>query len=197
MDFIEKACYDIRLPVLPAARFAHESEFDRTEPGYVDTPADLNCPAHVVTDRSHSSVRKAVEQLARYFRRELGYDSVQYLADEHQGRDRTYLWTHGTYHNHKSQQLVIGACCFRWGDGEDRPPGWAMAWCWFHPYQRRQGHLSEAWAYFLARFPGFVCERPFSDAMAKFLLKRGYFDERDRERAVKQLLGEKASQPLH
>ena len=187
----EKTWYDIRLPVLPAARLASGPALDRQEPGYVETPPGLPAP-WVVATKSPASVRKAVEQLGRYFRREFHYDFVPYTSLVDVGRGRVYLWSVRTFHKHDMRELIVGACGFYWGEWDNHPHGWAMSWCWFHPYERRRGHLSRAWPYCLARFPGFICEPPLSDAMTKFLLKRGYFDGPGRHRARKRLLGEPA-----
>lgn len=186
----ERCTYDIKLPILSEYAFDSGLLLDMRCPRYVHTPFGLYHP-HIVTTKSGKRIRKAVEQLALYFKREFGYDFVQYSAKETLHQDRAFLWSDSTPHNGRMQEVVYGACCFRWRKYKNHPHGWAMAWCWFHPYERRKGHLSDAWPYFQARFPGFTCEGPFSPAMTGFLLKVGYFTGDDREKAIKRLLGEK------
>jgi hypothetical protein len=50
---------------------------------------------------------------------------------------------------------------------------WALQWIWFHPYERRKGHLRNAWPYFLDRFGTFQVEPPLSPAMDKLLVEEG------------------------
>lgn len=131
---------------------------------------------------SKLTYRRAVWSIARYFRREEGYDFVQY---GHEGREddlthRAYLWLHPNgqpgYKVH-----AIGAGCFRKRPGykderappEFRIPHWAMQWIWLHPYFRRQGLLSRAWPHFRKTFGDFEVEGPYSDAMVGFLKRQG------------------------
>jgi hypothetical protein len=131
----------------------------------VRRPDDLWC----VTTRSPVNLRRAVWQLASYFRREFRYDVVQYGLE---GREtdtsaRAYLWDlvdPGDAAHH-----AIGAGCFRWRRYSDAPPGWALQWVWLHPFERNRGHLTRAWPYFRARFEDFDVEPPVSAAMARFL----------------------------
>ena len=133
----------------------------------------------VVTTATRPVLRRAVECIAYYFRRELEYDFLQYcsLEMEDDGH-RAFLWTDPqTLRDEK--ETVIGACCFRWRQWKDVPADfpaetYGMQWIWLHPYQRRKGVLSKAWPYFLARFDPFVPEPPHSPTMEAFLRKNHY-----------------------
>jgi hypothetical protein len=134
----------------------------------------------VVTPASTPVLRRAVECIAYYFRREFSYDLVQYcsLEMEDDGH-RAYLWTDPMTLDEDDREVVFGACCFRWRQWRDPPPdfpaeSYGMQWIWMHPYQRRKGVLSRAWPYFLARFHPFVPEGPHSPGMEAFLRKNQY-----------------------
>lgn len=125
----------------------------------------------VVTARSPKLFRQAVEQMAYYFRREFGYDFVQYSSEEKDDGHRAYLWVlPETLENGKVK--AVGACCFRWREWEDAPASYALQWIWLHPHERRKGRLTQAWPYFQERFGKFIPEPPLSPAMKRFLLKR-------------------------
>jgi hypothetical protein len=126
---------------------------------------DFGC----VTGQSPISTRRCVEQIARYFRREFRYDFVQYSAEHPKSDTRAYIW-HPQYYAGE-QETVIGAAYFCWREWSDADPGWALAWIWFHPYERRKGRLSSAWDYFRLRFGDFFVEPPLSAAMEAFLRK--------------------------
>jgi hypothetical protein len=170
--------YDIRLPRLRRSEMCfgvpddeaneHHKALSLLEARSGKAPS-INYPDVIaVTDRSPVRYRRAVETIACYFRREFRYDFVQYRAAESNGRDRAYMWTGRGC----EEEIAIGACCFRWRKWKDHAPGWALAWIWFHPYERGQGHLSKAWPYFQARFGDFHVEPPLSPAMAAFLAKQ-------------------------
>jgi hypothetical protein len=121
------------------------------------------CSPRVVFPQSQLRVRRAVETLARYFRREFSYDFIQYCAtDEKKGsKDRALLWV-----EHK---LAIGAACLRWRKRKDGTPCYALAWVRFHPFERRRGHLSSAWPLIRKHFSPLAIEPPFSPSMKAFL----------------------------
>lgn len=133
-------------------------------------PGGLIC----VTSGSPISYRRAVTELAHYFRREFQYDFVQYDVQVEPSA-RAFLWL--TYRTVEESARVVGACCFRWRVYRDTkcPPRWAMQWIWLHPYHRRRGLLSAMWPYFKRRFGEFNVEGPLSEAMDGFLQKQGYF----------------------
>jgi hypothetical protein len=139
---------------------------------------------YIVMASSPQSHRRAAEALAIHFRREFGYDFVQYSAkaekDTPKGsvdrRTRCFLWMS----RRLCSRAVIGAACFRWHEWKDAPDSFALDWVWFHPYERRKGYLSSSWPYFRWRFGEFWVETPLSEAMIGFLKKHG-FPNKDQE----------------
>jgi len=134
----------------------------------------------VVTAASSPVLRRAVECIAYYFRREFAYDFLQYCSLETvDDGHRAYIWADPDTLNEQDKITVFGACCSRWRRWEDAPPNlpsksYALQWIWLHPYQKRKGILEKAWPYFLARFHPFVPEGPHSPAMEAFLTKHHY-----------------------
>lgn len=111
----------------------------------------------------------AVYLRAQMFKREFGYDFVQWdptardvTAHAYLFNDDTGLFGHGA---------IAGACALMWRDGER--PGWAMQWIWLAPALRRKGILSRRWEQLRKRFGEFYLERPLSPAMAQFAESRG------------------------
>jgi len=130
----------------------------------------------VVTSRSPVTERRSVEAIAVYFKREFGYDFVQFSSGSGRFREsedvRAFVWSDiGKHRMGIEDRWVTGATCFRWREYLDAPSGYAMQWIWLHPYVRHQGLLTSAWPFFRARFGDFVCEPPLSDAMSRFLEK--------------------------
>lgn len=121
------------------------------------------CP---VVCKSKKIYRVAVWKIAQLFRREFEYDFTQYGSEgaEDDELSRAYLWW-------SQDNEAIGACCFRWREYSDHAPGWGLQWIWFHPYERRKGHLSRSWPYFKQRFKDFQVESPISTAMGNFMVK--------------------------
>lgn len=124
-----------------------------------------------VTKRSPRSHRRAVFRFAQYFRREMGYDFVQYGWDgeEDDPHCTAYVWQSKSA-AYGQRAPCYGAACFRKRD-EGGP---ALQWVWIHPYLRRHGLLSDAWGMFEERHPRFAVEAPLSPAMLAFLEKRGH-----------------------
>jgi hypothetical protein len=121
-------------------------------------------------DRSSiKSVRLAAAVIAQYFRREFGYDSPLYQADESlDPRERIYLLTV----ERDGYRLGVGVICFRWRDWENMPEGLSLTWLWIHPYLRGAGILSSYWDLFRELHGDFPVEPPVSKAMKAFLTKR-------------------------
>ncbi|MDA8084066.1 MAG: hypothetical protein M0024_10460 [Nitrospiraceae bacterium] len=128
-----------------------------------------------VTYKSAKQHRKAVYKIARFFKKEFQYDFVQYGydGDEKDELHCAFLWIDpGTVELATEFRVpCVGATCFRWRSNADDSPLWVMDWIWIHPFYRRKGLLTAAWPQFRDRFKDFVCERPLSEAMKKFLLK--------------------------
>jgi hypothetical protein len=134
-----------------------------------------NAPT-LVTQWSLLTYRKALEQIARYFQREFGYDFLQYEAGEEEELMRGFLWCQGEYdygYGSRRGELVLGGAVFRWREWSDAEASWALAWVWLHPYARNNGLLSRAWPYFQQRFGQFIIEPPWSPAMHAFLNHKG------------------------
>ncbi len=128
---------------------------------------------------------------AHYFRREFGYDFVQFDASE-----ESYVYNHITKKQERNDFCgwlftcpknchrdsigmvkTVGGCCFRYREYSNAPSGWALCWIWLHPYYRNKGILSKKWQLFQKEFgENFYVEPPFSRAMEKFLSKVGYKD---------------------
>jgi hypothetical protein len=133
----------------------------------------------LVTTESPYSLRRCVETLAYYFKRELHFDFSQFEASE-SPTDSWYVpYEVWAFHDeaidearnlHDEPRRVIGAACFR-RRANGHTISWALQWVWFHPYERRRGHLTRCWQLFLRRYGAFDVERPLSDAMMRFLSK--------------------------
>lgn len=122
-------------------------------------------------DRSDA---KQVERFAYYFRREFGYDFVQFEASEDLSWTGTPLPNEGHPYLFTTEGRHVGAACFRWRTYTNIAPAWWLAWIWLHPYARRRGRLTKAWPTFIADHPGFFVEPPLSPAMQAFLATQGY-----------------------
>lgn len=162
------AHYDIRLPLVKAV-----------EKNLYDSQAPMASRFRIVGPASPVTWRDATEKLAYYFRRELEYDSPPYTAAEVENwdlaKDRVLVFVKDTVLEDWEDYLYfIGAVGVRWREWDNAPHGWAIAWAWLHPYERRKGHLSKSWPFLLEKFPNFRVEAPISDAMIGFLKKMEY-----------------------
>ncbi len=120
----------------------------------------------LVSPDSPFALRMGVEMYARYFRKEFGYDFVQFDAKE-EGPYVAYLLSDS------NDEYWVGATCFRWREFRDAEPGWAMQWVWVHPFARNRGCLSLHWKSLEQLFgKSFHVEPPLSPAMEKFLRRR-------------------------
>ena len=171
----------IKPPAL--ARSLLEESWTRDTDPESNSAGAIECGISAVsTPRSVRKIRRAVECCAYYFRRELNFDFLQYCSLEKQDdKHRAFLWTHDGTLDEKDRVTVVGACCFRlrkWSDAplSNLPPeSYALQWIWFHPYERRKGHLQKAWPYFSRRFGRIVPEAPMSESMRAFLKKNKAF----------------------
>jgi len=146
-------------------------------------------PFEVVGPRSPMSWRKAVEEMALYFKREMKYESIGYSTYEWRELllvdDRMLVFT-DTYVEEKQptkesrtdftiRLLFTGVIAMRarkqrWNSR----PNWTLDWVWFHPFARRRGHLTRAWPFLLQMYPDLKISEPPSDAMRAFLNKNGH-----------------------
>lgn len=115
-----------------------------------------------VTPESPSWACIAVYRRARAFKREMGYDFVQW--------DTTSEPDAIGFLFHDSEFRIVGACCFRPARGEKSATK-RLDWIWICPDQRRTGILTKNWDLFRQRFGEFEIEEPISDAMKAFLRK--------------------------
>jgi len=134
--------------------------------------------AAMVTQRSPLPLRRAAQQMAHYFQRELQYDFLLYVAVEKERDEKTvaFLWT-DDYPDDKGSLEVLGACCFRWRRYRDSGDRYALQWTWIHPYMRRKGRLTKAWPYFEKRFGEFIMESPLSRSMRIFLATKTKYND--------------------
>lgn len=135
-----------------------------------------------VTAKSTHRHRKAVETLARYFKREEDYDFLQYTAAEKDPIDIAFLWTPPETAGLTGLIVpCVGACCFR------KEETWRLDWVWIHPFCRRRKLLTGAWPKFKEQFGEFDIEPPLSEAMEKALEKLGHPQKKlkSRNRCIK------------
>ena len=133
---------------------------------------------HEVSLSEPLKYRKAVEKLAYYFRREFGYDFPPYHASS--TTDVVFMWIGEDYDWNGRRSVGYGACAFDYEPCSESTANfkacnedghWFLMWAWFHPYERRKGHLSRAWSYFQKRFGDFGIQYPISKEMENFLGK--------------------------
>lgn len=175
--------YDLKFPCLRISHNPHEREANCAQA--------YNAPFMVIGPQSPLNWLKAIEEMAYYFKRELKFDFAPYSADERlepkTQRDRILVFYRTETLDHKptprnpkdftNAYTFFGAVGVRWREWEDAPASWSVPWVWVHPYERRQGHLTEAWPFLLKMFPDPYVEPPLSSAMAGFLQKVGYTDK--------------------
>lgn len=124
-------------------------------------------------------LRRAVETLAYYFKKEMGFDGLQFEAAETQASlgyvpYEAYLFHDTAYdqivENEAIPHRIYGACCFRWREWSDHAPCWSLDWVWLHPYFRRRGHLQRAWPTFQHAYgDDFHVASPLSIGMQAFV----------------------------
>lgn len=160
--------YEIRLPFVKVVKNPQQNEI----------PTDV--PFLIVGPNSPLAWRKAAENLACYFRREFGYDFVQYQATEchHDwslAKDRVLVFAKKSVNtSFEDVFCFFGAVSVRWIKWSNAPPSWSIEWVWFHPYERGKGHMTKAWPFILQMFPEPSVAPPISPAMKSFLVKVGY-----------------------
>ncbi len=154
--------------------------------GFRDTYLDIRCPTVPVEtiylqqgrlrDGEHGReivlqvtrttpivIKRAVEKLARYFRREFEYDFSNYTVDEHTDACGAWLWIDRTY---GERWPATGHAVFwRAEDGN-----WDLGSVWQHPYRRDQGRLRAIWPTWQQIYGPFWIATPLSSAMRGFLM---------------------------
>ena len=175
--------YNIRLPIVSSNR-------DRPKLNPHEREKPHGAPFEVVGPRSPESWRKASEQMAVCFKREMKFDFIGYKANEMAQCPDGYLladdrilvfpeWqiadkkpTPKSPKDFANRLFFCGAISIRarklrWNSA----PNWTLSWVWFHPFSRRKGRLTEAWSFLLKMYPNLAVEPPVSDAMQRFLNK--------------------------
>jgi len=160
----------------------HHAEHEWTRQLYEPLPNSLFAQRLAVVPRGElvdpSSplwMHEEVLQRARAFRREFGYDRVQW--DGSATSPASEGW-HGYLFAGDAEGTIAGACGFLPESSGPHKGQWALHWIWFAPKYRRRGLLLARWADFLERYGDFHIERPVSDAMQSFLRKHGTADQR-------------------
>lgn len=133
-----------------------------------DLPSKYYGQVITVREDSYKPLKVGFQEIARLFRREEGYDFVQYIANENNKNCIGYA----VVANHYKGRPLIGGYCFRLRE-YDEYKGWALQWCWLHPWIRGNGYTKELWPHFLEKFGDFLVEPPLSHAMNYFLKKYG------------------------
>lgn len=121
----------------------------------------------LVTKVSDLWMHKEMHDRARAFRREFGYDSIQWADGiDHSHNPHGFLMRGTTG---RGENCIVGACAFR----EFSPDEWTLTWAWVCPEARHTGVLSRRWQDFLWRFGDFHIDAPLSASMKQFILKQG------------------------
>lgn len=145
-------------------------------------PQQVMCPfeesPYLVDSSSPTIMLRRVEKFARYFKREMRFDLVQFSAkevDPQFAKDpfEAYLFFEFARdlmeEDKPTPNRFIGACCFRLKNEGTQDSYWSMDWVWLHPYFRHRGHLRKAWPMFVKKYGDFEVEEPWSAGMEKFL----------------------------
>lgn len=117
-------------------------------------------------------MHKEVYERAVRFKRDFGYDSIQW----HTATKRSHIdpaWI--GYLFAAPDGTIDGACAFREVDGES-----VLAWVWTRPERQRHGLLSARWPHFIARHGQFWLEHPLSEAMQGFVAKHATEGQRQK-----------------
>jgi hypothetical protein len=125
-----------------------------------------------VTNISVSSEKKALEQFANYFKKEMHYDNVQYDADSHHKNTVGFLFTENAMDACTEQHTEMPTRCVGGGAFQNVSGEWVLCWIWFHPFFRDKGLLSRQWEALCLQFGEFAIETPVSPSMKGFLAKQ-------------------------
>ena len=133
---------------------------------------------HEISTSEPLKYRKAVQKLGNYFRREFQSDFPLYHASDTDNSNVVFMWIGEDYKN-DIKSVGYGVCVFdhvvTCQNNTDKSckedKHWVLMWAWFHPYERRRGHLSKALSYFQKRFGKFDIQHPVSEEMNNFLDK--------------------------
>ena len=136
-----------------------------------------------VTSKSPKRYRQAVENIARFFQQEFGYDGLQYCAESDDGLAFLFIDYSGmnVTDNDKWDLQTIGTICLRCRTYRgEKVPIWTLDWVWLHPFKRNQNELSHYFDKFIKDLGYFYVTPPLSKSMIRFLEKEEYLIEFDR-----------------
>jgi hypothetical protein len=141
---------------------------------------ELGSDAELVSAGSPLWMQKEMYERAARFKREFGYDFMQWPDVGHIDRS----W-HG-YLFSDWDGVIDGACAFNRHDDE-----WVLGWVWVRPERRHQGLLLARWPDFLRKYGDFWIEHPLSDAMQAFVQAHASPGQRRKiaERAPREAAG--------
>jgi hypothetical protein len=123
-----------------------------------------------VTYLSPLVLRKQLDIMATYHRRELKLDFTLYRYDQGcDNKEHPYIGFLLPATNTIPESWV-GGVMFRWVEWANAEPGWEMSWAWLHPYARRHGILTSYWPVFKRFFAPFTLDMP-NKSMRAFLSK--------------------------
>lgn len=117
-------------------------------------------PEEVLPDSPQWKHDLVYERAVR-FRREFGYDFVQWSRTKRDDKAVAYVFADDT--GAFGRGAPVGACAFRL-----RGHVWTLDWVWVIPTARRKGVLRRRWPAFREKFGKFALEYPTSDAMEAF-----------------------------
>lgn len=122
-----------------------------------------DCNAVRVDVNAHLWMHREVESRALRFKRDFGYDFMQWPSVS--TRDRLDpRWVGFLFAS--PDGAIDGACAFMDDDEE-----WGLQWVWIRPERRRHGLLASSWPAFLAEFGDFWIEHPLSEGMHAFVAR--------------------------
>lgn len=121
---------------------------------------------HIIAN-SPKWMHREIYLRALAFKRDFRYDFVQWGGQkgETDPNARGYLFIN-------DENIVVGACTFRWREYEDKS-FWGLQWVWITPKYRRTGVLSKHWRTLRQLHGDFLVEGPVSDEMIAFVAKKG------------------------
>lgn len=124
-----------------------------------------------VDNSSEISSKDSLELMATYFKKEFKYDHLQYCKDDDNSNCTGVLFAEKASdlvisQNHFPNR-IIGGACFRLS----KSGVYTLDWVWLHPFSRNRKKLRETWKEFKIKFGEFLCTKPLSAQMAKFLEK--------------------------
>jgi hypothetical protein len=145
-----------------------------------DDEAPEGAAFKVLGPQSPLEWQKAATVLAFCFKDELRYDFELYSYHEFQvdpspeNKLRVLVFWKRAVEAPFPAMLFFGAVGVRRRKRGQSPMSWSIEWAWFHPSERRLGHLTTAWPLILQMFPAPKVAPPLSEGMIGFLKKVGY-----------------------